>query len=171
MSSSIAQWLNDLPPDQAHTALQRCCGSSRWVQDMLARRPFTDDAHVFAAAEQVWSQVEPTDVLEALSHHPEIGADLDALRARFASTASWSSDEQAGAAEADEATLLALRDLNRRYKERFGHIFVVCATGKTAAQMLALLRERIDNEPDPELQIAAAEQAKITRLRLEKLVP
>ena len=170
MSSTIAQWLNDLPEDQTRTALQRCCGSSRWVQDMMARRPFADDAQVFAAAEQAWSRVEPADVLEALSHHPEIGTDLDALRARFASTASWSSAEQAGAAQADEATLLALRDLNRRYTERFGHIFVVCATGKTAAQMLALLQERIGNEPDPELRIAAAEQAKITRLRLEKLV-
>jgi 2-oxo-4-hydroxy-4-carboxy-5-ureidoimidazoline decarboxylase len=113
--------------------------------------------------------MEKADMLEAFSHHPEIGSDIASLRQRFAATAAWSSAEQAGVAGADDATLEALRDGNVRYREKFGYVFLVCATGKTAAEMLALLRARLAHDPDTELQIAAAEQAKITRLRLEKL--
>jgi 2-oxo-4-hydroxy-4-carboxy-5-ureidoimidazoline decarboxylase len=113
--------------------------------------------------------MEKADLLEAFSHHPEIGADIASLRQRFASTAAWSAAEQAGVAGADDATLEALRDGNVRYREKFGYVFLVCATGKTAAEMLALLRARLAHDADAELQVAAAEQAKITRLRLEKL--
>jgi 2-oxo-4-hydroxy-4-carboxy-5-ureidoimidazoline decarboxylase len=113
--------------------------------------------------------MEKADMLEAFSLHPEIGADLAALRQRFASTAAWASAEQAGVAGTDDATLEALRDGNVRYRERFGYVFLVCATGRTAAEMLALLRARLANDPDTEQRIAAAEQAKITRLRLERL--
>lgn len=148
----------------------RCCGSSRWAQAMVDARPFETDANLFSRADALWSQASAQDVLEALTHHPEIGADLEALRAKFASTASWSSGEQSAMGEADEATLVALRDGNRAYKAKFGHIFVVCATGKSAAQMLALLEARLPNEPEPELANAAAEQGKITVLRLQKLV-
>jgi len=113
--------------------------------------------------------MEKADMLEAFSHHPEIGSDLAALRQRFASTAAWSSAEQAGVAGADDATLEALRDGNVRYRERFGYVFLVCATGKSAAEMLALLQARLPHDADTELRVAAGEQAKITRLRLEKL--
>lgn len=166
---SAAAKLDAASESEAAEALRRCCGASRWVEGMLARRPFGDDATLHAAAQQVWAACGDDDVREALSHHPEIGADLDALRDRFRSTATWSAGEQAGVAEADEATLVALRDGNVRYREKFGHIFVVCATGKSAAEMLALLQARIDNDAATELRIAAAEQAKITALRLEKL--
>lgn len=166
---SAAAILDAMDPDAASAALARCCGSRRWVADMLARRPFGDDARLLAAADAAWSTATPDDVREALSHHPEIGVDLEALRARFASTAGWASGEQAGVVGADQAVLEALRDGNRRYRDRFGHTFVVCATGKSAAQMLALLQARIDNTPADELAIAAVEQGKITRLRLEKL--
>jgi 2-oxo-4-hydroxy-4-carboxy-5-ureidoimidazoline decarboxylase len=167
----VSAWLDAQPIELARVALLRCCGSSGWVERMLAARPFGDDARLFAAAEAAWSQAGPDDVREALAHHPAIGSELAALRERFADTAAWASGEQAGVRGADEATLVALRDGNVEYQRRFGHIFVVCATGKTAGELLELLRARLEHDPETELAIAAAEQRKITRLRLEKLIP
>ena len=161
--------LNALSIDDARAALLRCCGATRWAGWLLTQRPFASTDALFKAAAGVWTQMEKADMLEAFSHHPEIGSDIASLRQRFAATAAWSSAEQAGVAGADDATLEALRDGNVRYREKFGYVFLVCATGKTAAEMLALLRARLAHDPDTELQIAAAEQAKITRLRLEKL--
>jgi 2-oxo-4-hydroxy-4-carboxy-5-ureidoimidazoline decarboxylase len=161
--------LNRLPPPAAHAALARCCGSTRWVERMLGHRPFASTPALLALADQVWNSLERADYLEAFSHHPQIGADLAELEKKFASTAAWSASEQAGAGSADRATLEALRDENRVYLQRFGYIFIVCAAGKSAAEMLALLRARLDNDFATELQIAASEQAKITKLRLEKL--
>ena len=149
--------------------LTRCCGSSRWVERMLTRRPFASDDALFAAAEAVWAGADRDDVLEALTHHPRIGASLDELRKKFATTAGWSAGEQSGASIASEQTLTALRDGNVRYEAKFGHIFVVCATGKTAAEMLALLEARMPNDAETEIRVAQAEQGKITKLRLEKL--
>ena len=166
---SLASVLNEASDDDARVSLTRCCGSSRWVEGVLARRPFTDDAAVYDAAEAVWKDASKDDVLEALTHHPEIGANLDALREKFASTANWSAGEQGAVAVADEETLVALRDGNVAYRERFGHIFVVCATGKSAKEMLGLLEARMGNDPEGEIWVAAAEQGKITRIRLEKL--
>ena len=162
--------LDSMSEQEAREALIRCCGSSRWVDDMLARRPFGTREALYAAADEVWASVERADVLEAFEHHPRIGANLDALREKFATTKSWSAGEQSSVAQADESTLEALRDGNLAYEERYGHIFIVCATGKSAAEMLALLEQRLDNEPDAELRIAAGEQAKITRIRLDKLL-
>lgn len=136
---------------------------------MLTARPFTSAAKLFETAEAVWNRLGSADFLEAFSHHPEIGADLDELRKKFAGTAALSQAEQAGALGASVETLLALREQNRAYRERFGYSFIVCATGKTAAQMLALLEARLSNDAQTELAVAAAEQAKITRLRLEKV--
>lgn len=149
--------------------LTRCCGAARWVTGMLTRRPFGSDDALFAAADEVWSAATRDDVLEALTHHPRIGANMDELRKKFATTASWSAGEQSGASSASEETLTALRDGNLRYEARFGHIFVVCATGKTAAEMLALLEARLSHDADEELRVAQQEQGKITKLRLEKL--
>ncbi len=161
--------LNAASDSEAKDMLVRCCGASRWVDGMLSRRPFNDDEALFRVANDVWATMRDADVLEALEHHPRIGANLDELRKKYASTASWALGEQSGAVSADEVTLTALRDGNVEYEKRFGHIFVVCATGKTAAQMLELLRARLPNDAATELRIAAAEQAKITRIRLEKL--
>lgn len=166
---SVASVLGDASQEEARAALTRCCGASRWVEGMLARRPFADDDAVFAAADEVWAGAQRDDVLEALTHHPEIGANLDALRERYASTATWSAGEQGAVAAADEETLVALRDGNVAYRKRFGHIFVVCATGKSAAEMLGLLQARMGNDPKDEIWVAAGEQGKIARLRLEKL--
>jgi 2-oxo-4-hydroxy-4-carboxy-5-ureidoimidazoline decarboxylase len=162
--------LNALEREAAAEALRRACGAERWVQRMLARRPFASSEALYASADDEWRACTRADFLEAFGHHPQIGENLEALRRRFQSTARLSQNEQAGVEGADEATLLALRDGNAAYRERFGFIFIICATGKTAAEMLAALRARLDNDPDIELSIAAAEQAKITRLRLAGVV-
>ena len=160
---------NDMPDAAARAALVQCCGSSRWVQAMLARRPFADTAAVFAAADEIDRTLTRTDWLEAFAAHPKIG-DLASLRTKFATTAHLTSHEQQGVQQAAEATLLGLAEGNAAYEDRFGHIFIVCATGKTADEMLAMLRARLPNDAETELRIAAGEQAKITRLRLEKLL-
>lgn len=160
--------LNALSPEAAAAEFERCCGARRWVAAMLAARPFADAAAAHAAADAAWSACGPDDWREAFTHHPRIG-DVEGLRKKFASTATWASGEQAGAAVATEATLQALAQGNHDYEARFGHIFIVCATGKSADEMLAILRSRLPNEPAAELRLAAAEQHKITHLRLEKL--
>lgn len=136
---------------------------------MLEHRPYASTPALFELADRVWNELDAKDYLEAFSHHPQIGADLAELERKFAATASWSRSEQAGASSAERSTLEALRDENRAYLDRFGFIFIVCATGKSAAQMLELLRARLPNDPETELRIAVGEQAKITKLRLEKL--
>jgi 2-oxo-4-hydroxy-4-carboxy-5-ureidoimidazoline decarboxylase len=161
--------LDALPPAEARAEFRRCCGSARWVERMIAARPFFDRQRLFATAEDTWNHLDPEDWREAFTHHPKIG-DKEALRARFADTRQWALGEQAGAAQASEEVLDALARGNQAYEARFGHIFIVCATGKTAAEMLGLLHDRLGNDPDTELRIAAGEQAKITRLRLEKLL-
>ncbi len=110
------------------------------------------------------------DWLEAFGAHPKIG-DLDALRAKFAATAAWTAHEQAGAHGAPDDLLRELAEENCRYEARFGYIFIVCATGKTAGEMLTVLKARLTNYPAEEIKIAAGEQAKITRIRLEKIAP
>ncbi len=166
---SASAYLEGLGEADAVAALMRCCGCRSWAEKTIARRPWEDDETLFAVADEVWAAAAREDVLEALGHHPEIGADVEKLRAKFASTASWSEGEQSAVSEASESTLHALADGNVAYKKKYGHIFVVCATGKTASEMLALLEARLDNDPTVELAIAAEEQGKITRLRLEKL--
>jgi 2-oxo-4-hydroxy-4-carboxy-5-ureidoimidazoline decarboxylase len=161
--------LDALNEGEARAALTRCCGSTRWVDAMLSRRPFRSHEALLEAADEVWQGLERDDYLEAFSHHPQIGAELATLRARFAATAGWALDEQASVQCADEQTLLSLRDENQRYLARFGYLFIVCASGKSASEMLALLRARLANTPAQELPVAAREQAKITRLRLQKL--
>jgi len=161
--------LNGLSTDGAREALTRCCGSTRWVEAMLTRRPYASSEALYQAADAVWSSLHQSDYLEAFSHHPQIGADVDTLRQKFRATARWSSEEQASVGDADAPTLIALRDENALYLARFGFIFIVCATGKSATEMLQLLRSRVGHTPSEELGIAAQEQAKITRLRLQKL--
>ena len=161
--------LDAMSEADARAALARCCGATRWVDGMLARRPLGD--RVIEHARAVWSTMERADVLEAFDHHPRIGADVEKLRERFARTHDLSATEQAGVAGADEGVLERLRDANVAYEERFGHIFIVCATGKSASEMLGLLEGRMDNAPDDELAVAAAEQMKITEIRLGQLEP
>lgn len=162
-------YFNSLAPVSAAAELLRCCGARRWAEAMAQRRPFGSEAELFAAAEEIWQNLSPEDWREAFSHHPKIG-DLASLRMKFAGTRQWSEGEQAGVTGAAEEILHALAEGNDAYEKKFGFIFIVCATGKSAQEMLTLLQQRLPNEPEIELKIAAAEQAKITRIRLEKLL-
>ena len=141
----------------------RCCGSPRWAERLAARQPFAGPDDLFKQAEEVWWSLEPAQWLEAFSAHPRIG-DKRAAGER------WAAQEQSGAASASAATLEALAAGNAEYERRYGHVFIVCATGKSAEEMLAILRKRLSNGPEDELRAAAGEQAKITRIRLEKLL-
>ena len=129
---------------------------------MAEERPFPDLQQLLAQADAEWWSLDPEDWLEAFSRHPKIG--------ERAAASSWSEQEQAGAKSADEETKQQLTAANREYESKFGHIYIVCATGKTAAEMLTLCRERLSNEPDTELRVAAEEQRRITHLRLRKLI-
>ena len=150
---------------EARHLLQTCCGSARWVDRMLSRRPFGSRDAALAAARQEWFALDRDQWIEAFSHHPRIG-DRDALRRKFASTRALSEREQSGVSGASEEVLGDLLEGNRRYEERFGYIFIVCATGKTAAEMLDLLEARLSNDPQTEILIAAEEHARICELRL-----
>ncbi len=161
--------LDRVPEREAAAALERCCGAAAWVRGMLARRPFGTPAALHAAADEVFATLGPDDLLEAFAHHPRIG-DVEALRQRFAATAEWASGEQRGAAEADEDTLRRLAAGNAAYEQRHGHIFIVCATGLSAGEILARLEARLHDAPEAELRRAGEEQRRITHLRLDKLM-
>ena len=165
---SIASTINALSDADARAALRNCCAAGGWVEAMLAGRPFADDPAVLAAADAAAAGLGEEDWLEAFSAHPLIG-DVESLRKKYAATKRIAAGEQSGVAGADEATLEELAALNHEYRDRFGFIFIVFATGKSAAEMLAILKSRIGNTRAEELCNAAGEQMKITKLRLEKL--
>ncbi|HTL11543.1 MAG TPA: 2-oxo-4-hydroxy-4-carboxy-5-ureidoimidazoline decarboxylase [Bdellovibrionota bacterium] len=164
---TLAQF-NALSTEDAHAELLRCCGSHEWAHAMAAGRPYFDLPSLLARAESVWGALSPADWNEAFLHHPRIGE--SAIRQRFASTADWAGQEQRGVESAAQDVLDGLVEGNREYEERFGRIYLVCATDKSAREMLDDLRHRLHHDPEAELKVAAAEQAKITRLRLEKLL-
>jgi 2-oxo-4-hydroxy-4-carboxy-5-ureidoimidazoline decarboxylase len=151
--------------EEARRMLRSWCGSTRWVEAMLQRRPFRSQDALARAARDVWFALHEDDWREAFSHHPMIG-DRDALRRRFPATHHLSEREQSGVSGASDDVLDALAEGNQQYADKFGYIFIVCATGKSADEMLALLRERLRNDPATEIRLAAEEQAKITDLRL-----
>lgn len=161
--------LDGMDDDEAARHLGRCCGARKWIEAMLRRRPFQTRDGLLAAAEGAADGLQKEDWLEAFSHHPRIG-DIDRLRQRFAATAAWSEGEQAAVGQADEAVLAELAQKNRAYEDRFGFIFIVCASGKSAAQMLELLNHRLNHVAAMEWQVAAGEQRQITRLRLDRLI-
>lgn len=161
--------LNGAKADLALVELMRCCGSSRWAEEILARRPYPSKDELLSTSDLLWQNLDKTDWLEAFSHHPKIG-DVNSLREKFASTSTWAEGEQKGVQSADEATLNGLAQGNAEYEEKFGYIFIVCATGKSAAEMLALLQARLPNTAEAEIAVAMQEQNKITRIRLEKLL-
>ena len=154
--------------DEAHELLATCCGSSRWADRMLVRRPFGSRVGLLTAAREEWEALDPRDWQEAFGAHPRIG-DRAALAARFPATHELSTREQAGVGGASDDLLEALAAGNRRYEEKFGYIFIVCASGKSADEMLAILTARLNNDRATELRAAAAEQLKITELRLQRL--
>lgn len=161
--------LNTLPGPQLKEVLTRCCGSSAWVDKMLPFFPADDLVELLEDAEEQWFLCSEKDWKEAFAHHPKIG-DVESLKTRFASTAEWAAGEQSGVATASSATILALAEANKKYEEKFGYIFIVCASGKSAEEMLAMLQSRLQNSPEVEIEVAADEQNKITKLRIEKLL-
>ena len=150
--------------EETHIAqrLFECCGSNNWVKHMLATRPFRNLTRLETQSSEIWLSLTPADWLEAFSKHPKIG--------EKGNVSQWSAQEQSGMSSAAHQTAAKLADLNRLYFAKFGWIFIVCATGKSADEMLSLLESRLPNNPDVELPIAVAEQNKITLLRLRKLL-
>ncbi|MET0625065.1 MAG: 2-oxo-4-hydroxy-4-carboxy-5-ureidoimidazoline decarboxylase [Pyrinomonadaceae bacterium] len=161
--------LNRLAPEEAHAALLACCGSARWAERVAALRPFWDVGQMLRIAERVWRELGPEDWLEAFRAHPRIG-ERKAERETGEQSRNWSEGEQSRARDAAAETLDALSEANREYEARFGFIFIVCATGKSAEEMLAALRARIENDPETELRVAAGEQWRIAELRLKKFL-
>lgn len=164
---TIAEF-DHLDVEEKKKLLQTCCGSPTWVNNVIAALPAEDLVDLLEIAEEQWYACHEADWREAFSHHPQIG-DLDALKEKFSTTAQWAAGEQASVQQASEKTLEQLAEGNQVYKERFGYTFIVCATGKSADEMLMLLNQRLYNNPDVEIQMAMEEQLKITKLRLEKL--
>ncbi len=160
-----ASSFNVATSDEARRMLQTCCGSSRWVEAMLRARPFATREAMLEQARTIWFALDEHDWREAFNHHPAIG-DREALRQRFPATHHLSEREQAAVSAAPDAVLDALAEGNRRYLEKFGYIFIICASGKSAEEMLLELRARLANDPTTEISTAAEEQARITERRL-----
>ena len=164
------QRINNASTSEADSMFEDCCGSGTWASMMTMMRPFTSVDEVSRIAAEVWNDqqiMQTGDWLEAFAAHPKIGETKQAQPTR---SAEWSAREQAGIDAVDESVKKDLAAANRAYQDKFGFIFIVCATGKTAEEMLELCRSRLDNDRDTEIQIAAAEQQKITEIRLRKLL-
>ncbi len=158
-----------MPADQARGVFADCCGSSKWANGMIARRPFKSRDDVLSATDELFDALEHADWREAFAHHPRIGEN-SGEKPQGEQGSAWSAREQAGLDSASADVHSQLAAANREYERRFGYIYIVCASGKPADKMLALARERLTNDPEKELKVAAKEQRKITRLRLEKLL-
>lgn len=161
---------NSLDHNVAIKELMRCCGSSRWASLMIENFPFASEKDLLDKASHIWKEeCKKEDWLEAFTHHPKIG-DLKSMEKKFASTKGWAGAEQGGVKKANEKTIKTLAEGNTDYEEKFHFIFIVCATGKSAEEMLLLLQDRLHNTYEDELMIAMNEQNKITQIRLQKLI-
>jgi 2-oxo-4-hydroxy-4-carboxy-5-ureidoimidazoline decarboxylase len=158
---------NALPSPKAESALMDCCGSARWAAGVASHRPYANVDALHKSADSVWWKLERADWLEAFSHHPQIG---DKPASGSESARQWAAGEQAGARGATDDVKTRLARANRAYFEKFGYIYIVCATGKTAEGMLAILNQRLQNDLASEISVAAEQQRLITRIRLDKLL-
>ena len=161
--------LNELPAAHATREFLKCCGSQLWAQKMGGMRPFASVAELLSTAERVWWSLSETDWREAFRAHPRIG-EKKAATAQSAEAERWSAREQSGVEHAAAETISELAERNREYEQRFGFIFIVCATGKSSDEMLAIIKGRMQNDAETELRAAAEEQRKITGLRIRKLL-
>ena len=161
--------INTANTEDTYAVFESCCCAPNWIKTMLSARPFIDSKALLAASEHAFSQLSDEDYLIAFTGHPQIG-NLKTLHEKYANTSGTASNEQAGMSLADSKVLEEMIQLNQAYLEKFGFIFIVCASGKSAQEMLDLIRNRIGNQRSIELSIAGAEQAKITKIRLEKLL-
>jgi 2-oxo-4-hydroxy-4-carboxy-5-ureidoimidazoline decarboxylase len=166
MNEVLNRW-NRLPEEEAEREVISSCGSRSWGRGIVGRRPFADGEALLAAADEVSQTLGRPDWLEAFQSHPRIGASA-AERPVAPRAEAWSRQEQRGVALAGEAVKLALADGNRAYERKFGHIFIVCAAGKSASEILEILRRRLQNEKEPEFSEAAEQHRQIARLRLRK---
>jgi OHCU decarboxylase len=157
------EWFNALPREAALQQLMAICSSRRWAEAMAGARPFDDLAHLHETADSVWLALGPEDWLEALEGHPRIGEKGGAAE-------DHSRQEQAGMQRASDSVRDAIADGNRRYEERFGHVFLIAASGREPQEILAELTRRLDNDPEDELRIAAQEHRRITGLRLDRML-
>ena len=168
MNQSITR-MNELSPQQAEAEFLTCCGSDEWAQRMSDARPFSNWDELSSKADEIWWNLDEEDWLEAFRAHPKIG-EKKAAAAQSAVAQRWSAQEQSDSDRAAAETKTALAEGNREYEQRFGFIFIICATGRSAEEMLAALNGRLNNDPQTELRVAAEEQRKITQLRLQKLL-
>lgn len=164
----LARW-NRLSPDEACNAILPCCGSTSWARGMAARRPFAGEMELLAASNETWRNVSPSDWMEAFRGHPRIGEKPSGTGlSGTAQSVEWSSQEQQHVTDAGAAAKIALAEANREYERRFNRIFIVCATGKSAAEILEIIRSRLNNDAETELHESAEQQRQITELRLRK---
>ena len=166
MSSVLARW-NALPALDAAWEILPCCGSQRWAHALARSRPFSDEAALLAQSDELWWQLDPADWDEAFSSHPRIG-EKKAPDSATKRSAQWSGQEQGEVTQSREDIQERLRRANEQYEQRFGRIYIVCATGKSADEMLAILYRRLENDEASELREAAEQQRQITQLRLRK---
>jgi 2-oxo-4-hydroxy-4-carboxy-5-ureidoimidazoline decarboxylase len=159
---------NKMTAQQFKVEIFKCCGSTSWVQKLAEKFPFASKEELKEESDKIWVSLSEKDWKEAFTHHPKIG-DANSFKKKLASTANWASAEQAEVRSAEEQTLIELKTGNDEYEKKFGYIFIVCATGKSAEEMLAMLKVRLKNSPQEEIEIAMQEQNKITHLRIDKL--
>jgi 2-oxo-4-hydroxy-4-carboxy-5-ureidoimidazoline decarboxylase len=165
MNQVLAAW-NEADKAKAHYDMIACCGAPRWADAMVARRPFVSIGELYATADHLWSTMEESDWLVAFACHPRIGERKNA--SATAKSATWSRHEQSSTANTSETVLTELAELNARYEERFGFTYIVCATGRSADEMLAILKRRVASDRSAELSEAAEQQRQIMRIRLRK---
>jgi 2-oxo-4-hydroxy-4-carboxy-5-ureidoimidazoline decarboxylase len=165
LNSTLSAW-NEAEAQEALDAMLTCCGARRWAIGMVALRPVASIADLSAAADRIWSTMKEADWMEAFACHPRIGE----RKAAYASkkSAAWSQQEQSSAENAAERVLAALAEGNLLYEQRFGFTYIVCATGKSAEEMLAILNRRLASDRATELIEAAEQQRQITQIRLGK---
>jgi len=166
MSVVLARW-NFLPVAAAVNEILPCCGSRAWADGMVARRPLPDEVALETASDDIWRGLAESDWLEAFRSHPRIG-ESRAQKAASLQSAAWSEQEQRSVADASDSVKIALAEANRDYERRFNRIFIVCATGKSPAEILKILQRRLENDEPTELQEAAEQQRQITQIRLRK---
>jgi len=162
-------WLNGLRASEATDEFLKCCGSQRWARRMAESRPFENLGQLRARASEAWWTLDRSDWLEAFRSHPKIGGSKTTEKVSEQSQ-TWSGEEQAGVKSASKHVLSELASLNQRYDEKFGFIFIVCASGKSSDEMLVMLRSRLSNDAETEMRTAASEQEKITDIRLRRLL-
>ena len=164
MNQVLEQW-NQSPAQEAVTAVLSCCGSHAWATKLCESRPYRSPEEVMSSADEIWQSLDPEDWSEAFGCHPRIG---ESARGVHGQSAEWSQEEQSGAQAGSPEVLASIARLNKEYEERHGFTYIVCATGKSAEELLSLLEKRIANSTLDEIREAAEQQRQITQLRLKK---